>query len=329
MKNIISKFVEIHTKYKDTFEVGEVVVDDKNFIIIKAVDSEGEYDGYSFNEKKEISKIKYNGKYLEFIKSLQTPNNTNIDFTTKEKIILYAIKNSKPLYVASSSWSFYKQIKPLFIQENKLIYYPINYCGNILCKKSISIDLLFHVEVDTKRLRTLERYFDSKNTFFNTKLTKLSEVYDNSLDTFDVGEIQVSNQEYIIMKCYNGYGEYDGFKYQDRKHITQIKSNTNYLKFLRNVLLENDENFYFNDKESILEFAFKNRRFVSVSYGKCKYYYNIKINSFNKKVITYQAITQTGQLDKETSIEINKINYLIIDSLELKAFERVLLQSQL
>ena len=35
-------------------------------------------------------------------------------------------------------------------------------------------------------------------------------------------------------------------------------------------------------------------------------------------------ITQTGKLDKEKSLDIKKINYVLIDSIELKILEKLL-----
>ena len=127
------------------------------------------------------------------------------------------------------------------------------------------------------------------------------------------------------MKSYNSYGEYDGYIYQEKKTITKIKSNSNYLKFLEKVILENDKGLIFDNKESILELAFNDKRFLSISYGKSESYYDIKILSLNKSSISFQIITQTGQLDKEKTIKINKINYLKIDSVELRALERIIL----
>ena len=325
MKNIIGNLIEIHNRYLDSFEVGKVVVDNKDYIIIKAVDPNGEYDGYSFNEKREISKIKSNGKYLDFMNKLQNMNADNFYFETKEEIISYAIANSKLLYVTSSTWCYYKIIKPIRIQEKKLTYHPINYYGKVLEEKSISIDLLFHIEIDTKRLNTFERYFAIQLNIDNSNSKKLIEVYEHCLDKFNVGEIQVSNPEFLLMKSYNSYGEYDGYIYQEKKTITKIKSNSNYLKFLEKVILENDKGLIFDNKESILELAFNDKRFVSISYGKSESYYDIKILSLNKSSISFQIITQTGQLDKEKTIKINKINYLKIDSVELRALERIIL----
>lgn len=325
MKNIFGNLIEIHNRYLDSFEVGKVVVDNKDYIIIKAINPNGEYDGYSFNEKREISKIKSNGKYLGFMNKLQNMNVDNLSFETKEEIISYAIVNSKLLYVTSSTWCYYKIIKPIIIQGKNLTYHPINYYGKVLEEKSISIDLLFHVEIDTKRLITFERYFANQLNINNSNSKKLIEVYENCLDKFDVGEIQVSNPEFLLIKSYNSYGEYDGYIYQEKKTITKMKSNSNYLKFLEKVILENDKELIFDNKESILELAFNDKRLLSISYGKSECYYDIKIVSLNKSSISFQIIMQTGQLGKEKIININKITYLKIDSIELRALERVLL----
>ena len=86
----------------------------------------------------------------------------------------------------------------------------------------------------------------------------------------------------------------------------------------------NETNYNFIDKYSIIDYAFKNKRFISIGYHKCKYCYDIKINDFDGKTIKYQIITQTGKLDKEKSLDIEKINYILIDSIELNILEKLL-----
>lgn len=315
--------VEVHRKDIDTFEVGKIIFNNKKHLIVQEYSQYGEYDGYILNEKSQIKRIVTKSNYLNYIQAILSSNNDTMKFTSKEDMISYAIDNDKLLYVVLSSWMFFKILKPIQLKDNILYCYVLDNYGKILNEKHISIDKILFIEIDSIMLRKLEYYLKHKNQP-NNKQLELVEIYIDKSNAFNVGEIIISNKDFLLAKSYDTCGIYNGYLYQNKNIITKISSRTNYLKFMKSIILINETNYNFIDKCSIIDYAFKNKRFISIGYHKCKYCYDVKINDFDGKTIKYQIITQTGKLDKEKSLDIKKINYVLIDSIELNILEKLL-----
>lgn len=315
--------IEVHRKDADTFEVGKIIFNNKKHLIVQEYSPYGEYDGYILNEKSQIKRIVTKSNYLNYIQSILSSNNDTIKFTSKEDMISYAIDNDKLLYVLLSSWMFFKILKPIQLKDNILYCYVLDNYGKILNEKHISIDKISFIEIDSIMLRKLEYYLKHKNQS-NNKQLELVEIYIDKSNAFNVGEIIISNKDFLLAKSYDTCGIYNGYLYQNKNIITKISSRTNYLKFMKNIISIDETNYNFIDEYSIIDYAFKNKRFISIAYSKCKYCYDVKINDFDGKTIKYQIIIQTGKLDKEKSLDIKKINYVIIDSIELKILEKLL-----
>ena len=320
MKNIIGEVVEIHKKYLETFELGKVVFNNNNFLIIEEYDPYGQYDGYIFELKSKNDKIVQKSKYLTFIKSILEVKKASITFDGIDSIILYAISHNKLLRIDSFKWKVDKMIKPLKLENDKLYYYVIDYSVKSSKEKCVSIKIISHIEIDSSELRSLERFISNDS---NIKELKLLEIYIDDSNMFNVGSVKRNDKNFLIIKSYDPCGEYNGFIYQSKNIITKINSRTNYLELMKKVIIENESDFDFNDKYSIIEYAFNNKRLISISSNKQKYCYDIKINSFDYKYIDYQIISRLGKLGKERSIDIEKINYINIDSLALKSLEKI------
>ena len=98
----------------------------KNILLFKNISPYGEYDGYILNEKSQIKRIVTKSNYLNYIQSILSSNNDTIKFTSKEDMISYAINNDKLLYVISSSWIFFKILKPTQLIDNILYCYELD-----------------------------------------------------------------------------------------------------------------------------------------------------------------------------------------------------------
>ena len=96
----------------------------------------------------------------------------------------------------------------------------INY-GKVLNKKHIPIDKISYINIDSLVLRKLEEYIKHKNQS-NNKQLELVEIYIDKSNAFNVGEIIISNEDFLLVKSYDIYGVYNGYLYQNKNIITKI-----------------------------------------------------------------------------------------------------------
>ena len=202
--------VEVHRKDTDTFEVGKIIFNNKKHLIVQEYSPYGEYDGYILNEKSQIKRIVTKSNYLNYIQSILSSNNDTIKFTSKEDMISYAINNDKLLYVISSSWIFFKILKPTQLIDNILYCYELDNYAKVLNKKHISIDKISYINIDSLVLRKLEEHIKHKDQS-NNKQLELAEIYIDKSNAFNVGEIIISNEDFLLVKSYDICGVYNGY----------------------------------------------------------------------------------------------------------------------
>ncbi len=59
---------------------------------------------------------------------------------------------------------------------------------------------------------------------------ELLEIYSGSEETFCVGKILSQNRDSILFRSYDAQGKNDGLHFIKSSHISEIKSNTQYLR---------------------------------------------------------------------------------------------------
>ena len=156
---------------------------------------------------------------------------------------------------------------------------------------------------------------------------ELLEIYSDSEDSFSVGKILSKNRDSILFRSYDAQGKNDGLHFIKSSYISEVKSNTQYLRKMQLYL-----DYWRKQKDApltnpfkkhpalfeLLEYAMENKKIITVSStsnpdelltGYVETYDNKKIK-LNCVDMETACIYETATLLKED------IFYLEVDSLD-------------
>jgi len=145
---------------------------------------------------------------------------------------------------------------------------------------------------------------------------ELLEIYSGSEETFCVGKILSQNRDSILFRSYDAQGKNDGLHFIKSSHISEIKSNTQYLRKMQLYLA------YWREQEDapltnpfkkhpalsgLLAYAMENKKIITVFCSSKPDNKKIKLNCVDMETA---CIYETATLLKED------IFYLEVDSLD-------------
>lgn len=322
MKQIQDNLVEIHFNHKESFAVGFLLLNNKDSIVIKSVDPYGNYDGYCLFDKREIRNIKQRSKYLNIMESILVQNDKSLHFSSKEEIILFAIQNNDVLVIDSFYWQQGKPIIPISLCDNIVEFIPINDNGKLLTKRQLQLKQISKIEIGTEETNFFKKLI-SNNLSLNRE-NKLCEIYDGKTDFFDVAEIVIKKDDYLLAKTFGQHGNFLGYMFKKINHKTKIQFNTKYLSKMSKVIDDNHEEMpAFFDLSSMINYSLEYNRILFVKFERGRYFYNIKIIKFCNDKVLYTKISQYNEAYETKWIEIDKIVEAIVDDPFCRALEKI------
>lgn len=156
---------------------------------------------------------------------------------------------------------------------------------------------------------------------------ELLEIYSDSEDSFSVGKILSQNRDSILFRSYDAQGKNDGLHFIKSSHISEVKSNTQYLRKMQ-LYLE-----YWGEREGVsltnpfkkhpalselLEYALENKKIITVSCSfKPDELLTGYIEAYDNEKIKLNCVDMETACSYETATLLKAdIFYLEVDSLD-------------
>ena len=156
---------------------------------------------------------------------------------------------------------------------------------------------------------------------------ELLEIYSGSEERFSVGKILSKNKDCILFRSYDAQGKNDGLHFIKSSYISEVKSNTQYLRKMQ-LYLE-----YWREREDVLlnnpfknhptllellEYAMKNKKIITVSCStKPDELLTGYVESYNNEKIELNCVDMETACIYETATLLKEdIFYLEVDSLD-------------
>ena len=156
---------------------------------------------------------------------------------------------------------------------------------------------------------------------------ELLEIYSDSEDSFSVGRILSKSKDSILFRSYDAQGKNDGLHFIKSSYISEVKSNTQYLRKMQ-LYLE-----YWREREDVLlnnpfknhpillellEYAMENKKIITVSCStKPDELLTGYVESYNNEKIELNCVDMETACIYETATLLKEdIFYLEVDSLD-------------
>jgi len=158
----MNKLAEIRSYNIEEFAVGFIIEKTQDYIVSKQIGRYGQYDGYTFESLKPISRIVYRSKYLDFMKKILKNDNSNYAIVNKEDMILNALKYNKLLTLSCKGWSIFINVRVISFDNNILKCQRINKYGEFKQDYNINVTSIDIMTFDSRLLRMYERIISTK-----------------------------------------------------------------------------------------------------------------------------------------------------------------------
>ena len=156
---------------------------------------------------------------------------------------------------------------------------------------------------------------------------ELLEIYSDSEDSFSVGKILSISKDSILFRSYDAQGKNDGLHFIKSSYISEVKSNTQYLRKMQ-LYLE-----YWREQENVsltnpfkkhpmlselLAYALENKKIITVSCNsKPDELFTGYVETYNNEKIKLNCVDMETACRYETTTLLKEdIFYLEIDSLD-------------
>ena len=156
---------------------------------------------------------------------------------------------------------------------------------------------------------------------------ELLEIYSDSEESFSVGKILSKSKDCILFRSYDAQGKNDGLHFIKSSYISEVKSNTQYLRKMQ-LYLE-----YWREREDVplnnpfknhptllelLEYAMENKKIITVSCStKPDELLTGYVESYNNEKIELNCVDMETACIYETATLLKEdIFYLEVDSLD-------------
>ncbi|MBU5479884.1 hypothetical protein [Blautia sp. MSJ-19] len=155
---------------------------------------------------------------------------------------------------------------------------------------------------------------------------ELLEIYSDREDSFSVGRILSKSKDSILFRSYDAQGKNDGLHFIKSSYISEVKSNTQYLRKMQ-LYLE-----YWKEREDVplnpfknhptllelLEYAMENKKIITVSCStKPDELLTGYVESYNNEKIELNCVDMETACIYETATLLKEdIFYLEVDSLD-------------
>jgi len=162
-------------------------------------------------------------------------------------------------------------------------------------------------------------------------MKKLAEIRGYDPKYFEVGMVLSIDDKYLLSKQYSRYGEYDGYMLETTRGVSKIVYKSKYLDFMKKVILDYGEDYPITNKEDIIRFALDRKKLIGIAYS--KYVENnellyVKVLNFEDNFLEFMEVNRYGELMKKRKINIFRIEVIIIDSIALRTYEKILDESK-
>ena len=156
---------------------------------------------------------------------------------------------------------------------------------------------------------------------------ELLEIYSDSEENFSVGKILSKSNDSIFFKSYDEQGKNYGLHFIKRSYLSEIKSNTQYLRKMKLYLeyWNKNENMYLVNPfkkhptlSDLLAYATKNKKIITVSCcSKADELLTGYIEMYDSKILKLNCVDmETACIYEKITLLRNDIFYLEIDSLD-------------
>lgn len=156
---------------------------------------------------------------------------------------------------------------------------------------------------------------------------ELLEIYSDSEESFSVGKILSKSKDSILFRSYDAQGKNDGLNFIKSSYISEVKSNTQYLRKMQ-LYLE-----YWREREDVLlnnpfknhptllellEYAMENKKIITVSCStKPDELLTGYVEAYNNEKIELNCVDMETACIYETATLLKEdIFYLEVDSLD-------------